>query len=330
MTQFDGYLAVDWSASGKPKRGADSIWIAARGWGGTDMPENPATRVEAVTWIETLLARANVAERRLICGFDFPFGYPVGTARMLTGESGWEAVWARIAEVIEDGPDNRNNRFDAAAELNAAFVGEGPFWGNGLMRDIIGLSRTKPSGWGENLPPNRRHAENVAKRAQEVWKLSGAGSVGGQALTGIAALERVRHRVAGRVWPFETLGHGRTHVLAEIYPSLIELGPGSEVKDARHRGTRTTGVRSGPQIGPDSRYECPQPANLRCCYALVDRHIGSEYPYDHHIGQFASSCQETHAPARVFARRSSSLAGRSGSPASSASCRRKSTRHAST
>ena len=233
MTLFDGYVAVDWSANGKPKRGRDSIWIAAEGFGATGEPQNPATRFEAVARIEELLGGASDSGRRLLCGFDFPFGYPAGTARMLTGRDGWEAVWSRIVEVIEDGPDNGNNRFDAAAMLNAAFAGDGPFWGNGLKRDIPGLPRRKPSGWGSDLPPNRRHAESEVRRAQEVWKLVGAGSVGGQALTGIAALEGLRRRTGAKVWPFETLGEGRDHVLAEIYPSLIEPAPGPEVKDAR-------------------------------------------------------------------------------------------------
>ena len=234
MKLFDGYVAVDWSANGKPKQGKDSIWIAFRGVGGTEEPANPATRRKAVRRIERLLEEATAAGRRLLVGFDFPFGYPAGTARMLTGRDGWEAVWLRIAEVIEDGPRNATNRFDAAALLNSAFEGEGPFWGNGLQRDIPGLPRTKPpSGWGVNLPANLRHAESEVKRAQEVWKLNGAGSVGGQALTGIAALEGLRHSASAQVWPFETVGEGRSHVLAEIYPSLIEPSPGPEVKDAR-------------------------------------------------------------------------------------------------
>ena len=181
---------------------------------------------------------------------------------MLSDREGWEAIWSRIAAVIEEGPENSNNRFDAAGNLNSAIDGEGPFWGNGLKRDIEGLPRTKPSGWGENLPPNKRHAETEVLRAQEVWKLSGAGSVGGQALTGIAALAGMRHRVDAKIWPFETLGEGRAHVLAEIYPSLIEPVPGPEVKDARQviavataleRLDRTEGLRahlSAPQEMP--------------------------------------------------------------------------------
>ena len=261
MTLFDGYAAVDWSANGVPKRGRDSIWIAVQGWGGTEGPENPRTRADAVARIEGLLGRATEAGMRLLCGFDFPFGYPEGTARMLTGRDGWEAVWSRIAAVIEDGPDNANNRFDAAAVLNAAFPGDGPFWGNGLKRDISGLPRRKPSGWGENLPSNRRHAESTVRRAQEVWKLVGAGSVGGQALTGIAALRGLRRRTGAAIWPFETLGEGRAHVLAEVYPSLIEPAPGPEVKDARQVKAVAAALQRLDAVGALSRH-LSAPRNL--------------------------------------------------------------------
>ncbi|MFD0978338.1 precorrin-8X methylmutase [Tropicimonas aquimaris] len=231
---FDGYVAVDWSASGTPKTGPDSIWISFRTPGDSEVLENPGTRAEAVDRIEALLARASAIGHRILCGFDFPFGYPAGTAQAITGEPGWAPLWRRIAALIEEGPRNSNNRFDVAAILNASFPGEGPFWGNGLKRDIAGLARTKrKDGWGESLPPNARHAETRVRSAQEVWKLTGVGSVGGQALTGIAALERIRHRCGAAIWPFETLGDGTAHVFAEIYPSLLEPAPGDMPKDAR-------------------------------------------------------------------------------------------------
>ncbi|MEM9050037.1 MAG: precorrin-8X methylmutase [Pseudomonadota bacterium] len=227
---FEGYMAVDWSAASVPRQGADSIWIAASGWGGADLLENPATRAEAEARIRAILAEATAQGRRLLCGFDFPFGYPAGTARALTGEDDWRPLWARLAAEIEEGPGNANNRFDLAARLNAAFPGEGPFWGNGLRREIPGLPRRKPGGWGTALPANARAAERAVPRAQEVWKLAGIGSVGGQALTGIAALERLRRATGARIWPFEPLGTG--HVFAEIYPSLLDPDPKGPVKDA--------------------------------------------------------------------------------------------------
>ena len=248
-----------WQSTGRPpanpSRGENSIWLAVRGAGSTVECENPATRQEAMERIETLLKTATAAKHRLLCGFDFPFGYPAGTAQALTGQAGWEAVWSRIAELIEDGPANRNNRFQAAAKLNARFDGDGPFWGNGLKDDVPGLPRKKPrAGWEVTWPSNRRHAESTVKMAQEVWKLSGAGSVGGQALTGIAALEGLRHRTAAQVWPFETLGEGRSHVLAEIYPSLIEPDPGPEVKDARQVSAVATALQTLDESGELGRY----------------------------------------------------------------------------
>ena len=232
---FDGYLAVHWSAGVRPAHGANSIWIAFGDARGVTYLENPATRREAMDHIEQLLKAATTQGHRLLCGFAFPFGLPEGTARTLTGQDGWEAIWERIADVIEDGEDNWNNRFDAAAKLNEAFEGEGPFWGNGLRRDIDCLPRRRPAGLGVNLPSRLRYTEQMLPRAQEVWKLNGAGSVGGQALTGIAALERLRRRddVDVQVWPFETLGEGHSHMLVEVLPSLVEPCPGDEVLDAR-------------------------------------------------------------------------------------------------
>ena len=262
MTLFNGYVAVDWSASTKRPHGANSIWIAVCDAGGMLTLKNPCTRQEAMDHIETLLNKATAEGRRLICGFDFSFGYPEGTAQMLADDVGWKPVWARIADVVDDQPNNWNNRFDAAAVLNARFRCAGPFWGNGLTRDVPGLTRNRPLvGWDGDLPPRLRYAEGKIPRAQEVWKLNGAGSVGGQALTGIARLERLRRgRADVQVWPFETLGEeGRSHVLAEIYPSLIDPCPGNAVLDARQVAAVALTLRELDRTGLLQQYlQAPQ------------------------------------------------------------------------
>ncbi|MEM7547237.1 MAG: precorrin-8X methylmutase [Pseudomonadota bacterium] len=229
-TLFDEYLVVDWSANSSPKTGADSIWIAHLKDGALALT-NPPTRQAAEAAIARVLGDATTAGRRVLAGFDFPFGYPLGTADALA-KGGWADLWDLIESVIEDGADNANNRFDAAAALNARLPGEGPFWGNGLKRDIPGLPRTRPDGYGEALPPLHRYAETQAKGAQEVWKLSGAGSVGGQALTGIPMLNRLRRQTGAAIWPFESLSEVRSHLLAEVYPSLLPPHPDEAVKDA--------------------------------------------------------------------------------------------------
>ena len=259
MTLFDCYAAVDWTAKQTRKPGKDSIWIAVCDAGGLVKLENPSTRQKAMNRIETLLDETTAEGRRLLCGVDASFGYPEGTARMLTDQDSWEAVWERIAEVIDDHPDNKNNRFDAAAVLNARFCGDGPFWGNGLKRDVPGLTRKKPRvGWDGDLPPRLRYAECLVPKAQEVWKLNGAGSVGGQALTAIARLEKLRQsRNDLEIWPFqrfEALGEGRRHVLSEIYPSLIDPCPGNEVLDARQVAAVALTLRELDRLGQLGQY----------------------------------------------------------------------------
>jgi precorrin-8X/cobalt-precorrin-8 methylmutase len=229
---FDSYLVVDWSAAGKPVTGSDSIWLAHIQDGRLAL-SNPATRHEAVAEIAGHLNAATRHGKRLLAGFDFPFGYPAGLARSLAANGDWQTVWAWLAAHIEDDADNQNNRFDVAARLNANFPGDGPFWGNGLGRDIPGLPRKKPTGWGAALPENQRDCDRRASKAQEVWKLSGIGSVGGQALTGIARLEQLRRDHGVTIWPFQSDGIGASHVFAEVFPSLVPLSfAEGTVKDA--------------------------------------------------------------------------------------------------
>lgn len=220
MARFDTIYVVDWSAAGKPCTGANSIWIGI--WrGGAPATVNPATRAEAMALLRAEMAADARAGRRVLAGFDFALGYPSGLTRAL-GVADWRGVWAILAEGLSDGADNANTRFHFAGALNALyFRGQGPFWGNGLRAEVPGLPRRKPSGWGTLLPDNLRACDARARGAQEVWKLSGAGSVGGQTLTGIARLEPLRHATGATVWPFEPPGPGP--VLAEVYPSFWPL-----------------------------------------------------------------------------------------------------------
>ncbi|MBI1418674.1 MAG: cobalamin biosynthesis protein CbiG [Limimaricola sp.] len=230
MPLFDLHVMVDWSAAGTPRQGPDSIWIAVLDADGLAL-NNPATRAGAEAALDDLLAQATAAGRRALIGFDFPFGYPRGLSQAIRPGGDWRDVWVLIGRNVAEGAANSNNRFHAAARLNALFPGQGPFWGNGLKAEIPGLPRKKPDGWGAHLPANRRLAEDQAKGAQEVWKLSGVGSVGGQALTGIATLARLKARHALAIWPFEAVAQG--HVAAEIYPSLLPVRPApGQVKDA--------------------------------------------------------------------------------------------------
>ncbi|MGH7004372.1 MAG: hypothetical protein ACREIP_10535, partial [Alphaproteobacteria bacterium] len=208
---------VDWSAASTPRLGRDSIWIAAadrRAHGNrhgavrTDLV-NLRTRAEAVQWLEARLM-ALAAHGRVLVGFDFPFGYPAGTASRLglTGTP-WRALWSDLAAAIADGPDNANNRFDLAEAWNKRICGDAfPFWGNVREETRPHLLRRNCRVHGVNDPALRRLADARVPGAHTVWQLAGNGSVGSQALLGIPRVRQLRHApglaAVTAIWPFET------------------------------------------------------------------------------------------------------------------------------
>jgi precorrin-8X/cobalt-precorrin-8 methylmutase len=246
---FDLYAMVDWSAAATPKLGADSIWIAVlrrhRRKVETVLLENLATRQNAAAVLRGFFIGAVARGERVLAGFDFPLGYPVGLARRL-GLSGapWRAIWNEIARLLVDGPDNRNNRFSVAAELNRRLTGDAyPFWGCPAGAAGVHLQPKHHRRHASDAFPEHRLVDRRMRGPQPGWKLAGTGSAGGQALTGIPVLRALRDDPALRrhirVWPFETGlaaptrgGHAGA-IMAEVYPSLVPAPRrSSEVKDS--------------------------------------------------------------------------------------------------
>lgn len=240
-TLFDAYLMVDWSASQKKRNtGPNSIWFASleRTPSLQAALENPPTRRCARVRLGEALGDLKERGKRVLVGFDFPFGYPRGTALALglpSDRSAWREMWREIDCLVSDGPDNSNNRFSVADQLNQRVPADGPFWGKpcGDKYDQFEhLGRTCPP-YSDDLA-EKRLCEQRVRSAQPVWKLNGVGSVGGQTLTGLPVL-RTLHADArleghGRVWPFETglksvesmSSEEGSIVFVEIYPSLLK------------------------------------------------------------------------------------------------------------
>lgn len=236
MPLFDSYVTVDWSAANSPNTGRDSIWfteLARNGRGQVTRRrlENPPTRADATGKLCDLLARRIDQGKRVLVGFDFPFGYPTGTARIL-GHDGllWRKMWSEISELVNDDDSNSNNRFDVAEMLNQRLSGEAfPFWGHTGKEGRPFLKKRDRRPHRSTDPSERRLVEGRIRRTQPVWKMAYTGSVGSQALTGIPRVWGLRTdprlAFATQIWPFETgLRHDPTArvILAEAYPSLVE------------------------------------------------------------------------------------------------------------
>lgn len=85
MPIYDRYIAVDWSANNGPKTGKDSIWIGEATPAGLVASRNPPTRAAAMSDIEVTLLAARSRGERVMLGFDFVFGFPVGAAATIAG-----------------------------------------------------------------------------------------------------------------------------------------------------------------------------------------------------------------------------------------------------
>jgi molybdopterin molybdotransferase len=185
----------------------------------------------AESWLAEQIRASLDNGERLAIGFDFPFGYPTGFAKALTGSDDPLSVWEWLQGKITDTP-KANNRFDVAAEINALFEGVGPFWGNGLKRDIPDLPK-KGNDRTRNPFAEKRRVEMQAKGSFTLWQLAGSGAVGSQVLMGLPVLQRLRDQFPGKiaVWPFEPLE--APIAFLEIWPSLIAKEvTGHDIRDA--------------------------------------------------------------------------------------------------
>ena len=249
MPLFDTHIVVDWSARSQPspaKPTRDAIWWAVARDGVLARPVYVRTRHAAITRLAKLIATERAARRRVLVGFDFPFGYPAGVARHLTGRACAFALWDWLASRIEDDENNANNRYAVAAEINRRYPGVGPCWGRPATWPYPDVSTHAHARTHGTRPPERRIADEHAKGAKTVWQLAYTGSVGSQVLLGIPALERLRRTpsIAGSVavWPFDggLAVPDRPVVLAELYPSLL--------RDAVARHARKSEIHDRAQV----------------------------------------------------------------------------------
>jgi hypothetical protein len=222
---FDRVIVVDWSAANlptSPTNRANAVWIGCHdAEGGAEWHHR--TRAAAEAQLVTLIDTARASGQRILIGFDFAMGYPAGFAARLTGEARAEAVWRWLSQTVTD-VDNRNNRFEVATRINAAFPeGPGPFWSHPLGQSWPGLPfRRAGIDYAALGVSETRAAEAAVPRAKSPWMLFNPGSVGSQSLLGLPMIHRLSQLPGVAVWPFTP--PDAPVVLAEVYPSLL-AGP---------------------------------------------------------------------------------------------------------
>lgn len=232
MTVFDTVVMVDWSAAKRsPVRPSkDAIWIGVARGGVSENPHYCRSRHDAEFWLAEFFDAERAAGHRVFAGFDFPFGYPTGFARCVTGADDPFALWDWFEKQITDDPRGNNNRFDVAEQMNALFRGQGPFWGKSHKDRWPGIPYNKQSIVFDQVA-ERRTADLAAKASSSCFQLFYNPTVGSQILMGLPVLTRLRRRGDVAVWPFENCDTADV-VFAEIWPGLIEHAVRSVLKDA--------------------------------------------------------------------------------------------------
>ncbi len=222
MIGFDTILIADWSAGKRApqKPSKDAIWLGIARQGVPEEPVYCRTRADAESWLATFLKSEAAAGRRVLAGFDFPFGYPKGFAARITGSDDPFDLWDWLEARITDAPDGANNRYDIAAEINGLFDGPGPFWGKPNQTDWPEIPYRK-SGIVYEKVAERRTCDHAAAASSSCFQLAFPPTVGGQILMGLPTLSRLRRGTGAAVWPFENTSSSAI-VLAEIWPGLIE------------------------------------------------------------------------------------------------------------
>lgn len=214
---FDAYVIADWTAAEGKKLGENSVWI---GVAKRDVrfrlyteTHNVATRAEGEALLASILADHRKRGDRVLVGFDFSLGYPVGTAKRLalTATPAWSALWKFISSNVVDKADNTNNRYQVAAKMNRLMTDQAwPFWGAPANQAQRWLTTTKPPVGSSPDIPEYRATENAVRKGRlqpkSNWQMHGAGAVGGQTLVGIPAVRRLLESLgaSAAVWPFGT------------------------------------------------------------------------------------------------------------------------------
>lgn len=292
---FDAYIIADWTAAEGKKLGDQSVWI---GVAKRDVrfrlyteTHNVATRAEGEALLGKLISEHRKRGDRVLVGFDFNFGYPVGTAaRLKLDGAPWSAMWKFLASNVVDKADNTNNRYQVAAKMNRLMTDEAwPFWGAPAKQAQRWLTTTKPpAGSGADIPEFRATEQAVRKgklQPKSVWQMHGAGAVGGQTMTGIPVVRRLLESLgpSGAVWPFGTGWRALdaadveplSALVVEVWPSMFPVTPETgEFKDQAQVRATAEALAKMDEAGDLAKAFGPAKGTDEALVALVEQEEG--------------------------------------------------------
>ena len=163
---FDTVVVVDWSASASPspaRPSKDAIWIGvARA--GADRHQLSPHPPRGRSLSDRPSGRRGHRRSPRPAGVRLSHGLPAGFAARLTGQPQARAVWDWLDRHITDAPDNANNRFAVADQINACFHQPGPFWGRPDSAAHAHLAPVKPADYPGLGLAERRHVETLVPR----------------------------------------------------------------------------------------------------------------------------------------------------------------------
>jgi molybdopterin molybdotransferase len=261
MTGFDTIVVADWSARSAPSPRGPARTRSFSGSAATDMSRRSTSGPgsQAMRSLRPDRRRAQ-GGRRILAAFDFPFAYPNGFARAVTGEPTIRsALWARSCGVVEDDDRNGNNRFEVAARLNNAGSADGTVLGSSGWPRSTGLPFRKP-GYAPFPFAEKRRIETLLPRAKSCFSLWARGRSGRRRCSGSRVCRGCasRYGEAISVAPFEAAGHARS-----FWPSATPVCSPTRSRPACASGEIPD--RAQVRILAHAFPGCLPPAWTHCC-----------------------------------------------------------------
>ncbi|QDG53892.1 hypothetical protein FIV42_25060 [Persicimonas caeni] len=235
MTDFERFVAIDWSGAGTEDTAADlAAVLATRGPDGWDFellePSKPRrTRWRRREMRERLAELLAPDEPRTLVAVDSGFTYPYGTARALLDEP-TETPWRDLVRHLARAYAEHGTARAAARAVNDAADGPGPFRFNDSRNDCRFYTGHQVGYF--------RQVEMLAPQVISTFYMGSGAAVGFHTITFLAAVDelidrRERDEVDFQVWMHEAFdADDAHHLLAECYPSLFD-GVRKELEDTR-------------------------------------------------------------------------------------------------